>query len=317
MPEESGQSGHALRAGVNAMQPDDPILDLLSFDDAAVFAVVDGAMMDNLPKVLRSYKLDAQALYFDHHSQVANANGPHLIYCADDADIVTVRAACPPDGVVWWVWSEPDTSHAKAAIFRHLRGLGMVEIPANYPKPSSPRAPMERVLFRHADARVMARVLPVLDPAQRARLFGHAGAIVLQQGGQLRRALVPVDLPMAPPGFLRLSRVQMDQISEVGKHESHRRILSYLRRTMPPEFSVASDTQMMELIELSDTTGRNLGLKSEKAHCRWAYLMLLSRGQVADSPAVQEALRGSSSPDARVKALMSETAEALRNGNVT
>lgn len=314
MPEESGQICRALRAGVNAMQPDDPILDLLNFDDAVVFAVVDGAMMDDLRKVLRSYQLDAQALYFDHQSQIANSNGPHLIHCADESEIVTVRAAFQPDGVVWWVWSEPDASHAKAAIFRHLRGLGMVEIPANYPNPSNPRAPMERVLFRHADARVMARVLPVLEPAQRARLFGRAGAIVLQQGGQLRRALVPADLPMAPPGFLRLSRAQMDQIAEVGKQESHQRILAYLRRTMPPEFASASDDQMNELIELSDTTGRNLGLKSEKAHARWAYLMLLSRGQIAEALEVQDALRNAADPDARVKALMSETAEALRNG---
>ncbi|PKP67213.1 MAG: hypothetical protein CVT86_02155, partial [Alphaproteobacteria bacterium HGW-Alphaproteobacteria-8] len=166
------------------MQPCDPILELLDFDDAQVFAVVDGAMVEDLPSTAMRHNLSTRALYYDHQSHIANANGPHLIHCADDSVIVTVRNAFPAQGVVWWVWAEADEGQAKAAIFRHLRGLGMVEIPEAYPAPPRLRAPMERVIFRHADARVMARVLPVLEPDQRARLFGKTGALVLEVEGK-------------------------------------------------------------------------------------------------------------------------------------
>ena len=269
-------------------------------------------MVADMPGMLVAYHLQARALYYDHHSQFANASGPHLIHCPDTSVIATVRGAFPSDGVVWWVWAEADEDLAKDAIFRHLRRLGMVEIPEGYPKPPRPRAPMERVLFRHADARVMARVLPVLDPAQRARLFGKAGAIVLEIGGKLRRALVPAGLPLAPPGLLRLTAAQMDAISEAGKAQSHTRIAAYLRRNLPPQLEHLTDDELLVIADHSDGVGRNLGLKSEKAHARWAYLMMLTGGQIAVIPEVKAAFNQADDPDTCVKDLVAESAAALR-----
>ncbi len=295
------------------MQPYDPILDLLDFDDAQIFAVVDGAMVEDLPKVLADYNLSARPLYYDHQNHFANVSGPHLIHCPDESVIVTVRRAFPANGVVWWVWADADESHAKAAIFRHLRGLGMAEIPEGYPNPPRPRAPMERVLFRHADARVMARVLPVLEPDQRARLFGKAGALVLDVGGSLRRALVPAGLPLAPPGFLRLTAEQMDAIGQSQLADSHKRIAAYLRKHIPEGFDQPDDLTLAAIVNQSDKVGRDLGVRSEKAHARWAYLMMLSNGDVGQMPDVRKKLLDAPSADLAVKELMDGTLIALRN----
>ncbi len=301
------------------MEPEtDPILPLLEEEGAHAFAVLDGAKLDSLPVLLPRLRLDPRPLYFNHRNGTGHAAGPHLVACPDAAAILDLRAAIPADAVVWWLWPGSDRTDALARIFRHLRGLGRVEIPAGYPDHDRHAAAdrFEQVLFRHADPHVLAQVLPALGPEQRSRLYGKARAIVIDdpRGAGLRIARVPEGLPPPPMGFLRLTADQMDRITERRVAESHQRVMDYLRRTMPAEYRVASDEQLAELVQISDSTGRDLGLKSEQAHCRWAFLMMLSRGAAADLPEVRETLLSAPDPDARVKDLMTEAAEALRNG---
>jgi hypothetical protein len=296
------------------MQPDDPILDLLDFDDAEVFAVVDGAMVDDLKHRVAAYNLPAQALYFDHHSDGANENGPHLIHCVDASVIVTLRGAFPADGVVWWVWADPDASHAKAAIFRHLRRLGHVEIPAGYPN-TNPHPRWEQVLFRHADARVMARVLPVLDPAQRARLFGRAGAIVLAHGDQLRRALVPADLPMAPPGFLRLTRAQMDVVNTQAQTAHDDTIMRYLRRNAAYETEGMTEPELKSLSRRASLRAKELGFMEDKSILLLAFLAAITGGAALTAPEIDAAIKQSDlSPDAALMAILDAMKAAEQDG---
>ncbi|MBL4916581.1 DUF4123 domain-containing protein [Szabonella alba] len=302
--------------------PGDPILPLLDTDGAHVFAVIDGAKLDNLQLLLHRLQLDPKPLYFNHKNGTGHAAGPHLVACPDAAAVLDLRGAVPADAVVWWLWPGSDRTDALARIFRHLRGLGKVEIPAGYPDHAGRTGPehsrpdrYEQVLFRHADPHVLAQVLPVLTPVQRSRLYGKACAIVIDdpKGAGLRIARIPGDLPAPQAGFLRLTADQMDAITDRRLIESHQRIADYLRRTMPAEYRAASDDQLAELVQISDSTGRELGLRSEQAQCRWAYLMMLSRGAAADLPEVRETLLSAPDPDARVKELMTEAAEALRS----
>jgi len=296
--------------------PPDPILPLLQGEAAHVFAVIDGAKVDRLQHLLHRLQLDPKPLYLDHKAGTPHAAGPHLVPCRSDMAILDLRSSVAADAMVWWLWPGSDATDALARIYRHLRGLGAVEIPAGYPENRGGTAQLERVLFRHADPHVMAQVLPILNPAQRARVYGKAQAIVIDDifGAGLRIARVPADLPVPQAGFLRLTADQMDAITQRRLSESHQRIAAYLRRTMPAEYRAASDDQLAELVHISDQTGRELGLRSEQAHCRWAYLMMLSRGAAADLPEVRAALLSAPDPDRRVKELMTEAAEALRNG---
>jgi len=297
------------------MEEADPILPLLRAEAAHVFAVIDGAKVGHLQALLHRLRLDPKPLYFHLKGGTGHSAGPHLVGCRSDADILNIRAAVSAGAVVWWLWPGPDAGDALARIYRHLRGLGMVEIPAGWPDHPHPTR-TERVLFRHADPHVLAQVLPVLDSVQRARLYGKARAIVIDDalGSGLRIARIPPDQPVPPGGFLRLKAAQMEAITDRRLSASHQRVADYLRRTMPPDYRAATDDQIAELVQISDQTGRELGLKSEQAHCRWAYLMMLSRGEAAHLPEVRETLISAADPDARVKDLMSEAAEALRNG---
>ena len=149
----------------------DPILPLLfGTPDTAVFAVVDGAQMDALPVLLSRLGLAARPLYFEVGNGRGHAAGPHLVACPEAQAGADLRAQLPATAVVWWVWPERRDASAQTEIFRHLRGLGRVEIPAGHPGPTPPGVSHEPVLFRHADPRVLAEVLPVLDPAQQEKL---------------------------------------------------------------------------------------------------------------------------------------------------
>ena len=212
---------------------------------------------------------------------------------------------------------------AEAALYRHLRGLGMVEIPAT--RPGTPPAPdgasedgegVEAVLFRHADPHVLLHLLPVLDPARRARIFGGARALVVvaRRAGGLRHALVPPGLPPAPPGLLRLTPEQYEALTRSRVAASHDRIAAFLRRNLPPQLAGMTDADLHETVVRAEPVGRSLGLRSEKALARWSYLMLLSGGQVAAMPEVRAALRDSPDPEVGVKALIDEAAAALRRG---
>jgi len=297
------------------IEPEDPIFDLLDFADVQIFATVDGAMLEDLPGLLTTHNLSARALYYDHHSYIANINGPHLLHCPDDAEVMAVRNAFPPDAVVWWVWAEPDEVRAKAQIFRHLRGLGMVEIPENYPNPGRNRGPMERVLFRHADARVMARVLPVLHPAQRARLFGKAGAIVLEAHGRFRRALVPTGLPPAPLGFLRLTAAQMDQLGEELLSEQRVVISHFLRHNAPDETADLSDSDLDVLAAQSSYRAKELGLEQDDSILMFAFLVAVTGGSALTSREVEAALTDSqSTPDRALDDLLNAIKDAEQAG---
>ena len=64
------------------------------------------------------------------------------------------------------------------ALFRHLRQWNMVLIPRTTPPSDAGEDPThELVLFRHADANVLAQTLPALDPPCAARFFGPARAV--------------------------------------------------------------------------------------------------------------------------------------------
>lgn len=74
---------------------------------------------------------------------------------------------------------------------------------------------------------------------------------------------------------------------------------------------------MLAHIAMSDRSGRELGIESESAHGKWAYLMLMSHGRIARSPDARGFIaRGDRSPDTQVSQLLDSTVEALKDWRV-
>ena len=122
---------------------------------------------------------------------------------------------------VWWVW--PDNAGAGEALHRHLRGLNMVEIPGDRfdVSEAARTAQAEAVLFRHADADVMAAVLPLFDQSQISRVFGDASGILVHARDVCGVRLFerPATLPPAPRGMLRIR--DNDQYLAIAEAQTH------------------------------------------------------------------------------------------------
>lgn len=294
---------------------DDPILPLLSdLPDTAVFAVIDGAQADGLPGLLAHLRLDARPLYFDVADGRGHAAGPHLVACPDARAVADLRAHLPATAVVWWVWPEEEAAPSAPAIYRHLRGLGRVEIPAGHPGPTPPGASVEPVLFRHADPRVMAEVLPVLTPAQQARLYGRAAAIVIDTPARgLRIARIPADLPPPAPGMLRLTAGQMADLAEVRQEPRDAAILDYLNLHAGDEINRMSQAERVDLVRAVQQRARQLGVVTDAGVLKLAFLAAVTGGHILNSPELQAAVAGSGlSPDDTVDATMRVLPDLLR-----
>ncbi|MFN3824635.1 MAG: DUF4123 domain-containing protein [Pseudorhodobacter sp.] len=293
--------------------PPDPILPLLQGEGTHVFAVIDGARVDRLQHLLHRLQLDPKPLYLDHKGGTPHAAGPHLVPCRSDIAILDLRISVAADAMVWWLWPGSDATDALARIYRHLRGLGAVEIPAGYPEHRAGAAQLERVLFRHADPHVMAQVLPVLNPAQRARVYGKAQAIVIDDtlGAGLRIARVPADLPVPPTGFLRLTAAQMDAITDRRGQERTATLMSYMRRNAKAETSMLTDRELEDLALRVDRRAAQLGLSESGSTLLLAFLAAVTGGAALTAPQVERAILESDlPPDEAVTALFDAMANS-------
>ena len=183
------------------------------------------------------------------------------------------------------------------------------------PPPDVPER-YELVLFRHGDPNVMAMLLPILDRAQVSRLFGAATGLVVEapDAGGIRSFPRPDPLPEKPRGWLRIRPEQYERLGATRIAMSRERVAGFLKRHLPEPLDHLSDDQIAAIVLESERTGKALGLRSERAHARWAYLMLLSNGRAAHTPEAKMFIKQGKDPDQRVKELIDHAALALRAG---
>ena len=185
-----------------------------------VFAVLDGAQFDNLPQSLVLSDLNSRALYLDRGDNAGDqvVTAPQLV-AADTApalDEVLALVGDAPRAVFWKCPRGGDV------LYRHLRGINMIEIPASSlsrDDQAHVREDWIQVLFRHADANAMAQVFVALADAEAARVMGPAEGIVFfpdsHWAGEypylcFERA---AHWPAPRPGLPRLSPETMDLIA--------------------------------------------------------------------------------------------------------
>jgi hypothetical protein len=225
-----------------------------------------------------------------------------------------------PASEVWWHWPEPGRAGAES-LFRHLRRLNMVELPITEREAAGST---ETVLLRHGDPEVMASLLPLLSLPQLARFLGPARAIllrftpVLPDDTGMRRLVRPADLPDPPPGMLRFTRPQLEQLSQQRLTREEARVLDYLRRHGGPFLPAATEAYPDPLPGLTRTwlaEAKGMGICGERALWKWSFLQLLTEGRMSSDPKVRAFLLNATprhSADHRVNQIMRATIRRLR-----
>ncbi|WP_137136482.1 DUF4123 domain-containing protein [Rhizobium sp. FKY42] len=309
-----------------------------------VFAVLDGAQFDDLPSALFEGDFTHRPLYLDRGNGTADQlrTAPQLVWLDRDRkahrrdedqndtaplapvlerllDLVEQRPA-----IVFWVCEA-----GGEALYRHLRGINKILLPTDAAMDrgqSYERNPLsleddardsdyEMVLFRHCDANVMAQVLPALAHASMARVLGPASQILCSPDTDWAerplRLMHAGDMP-PPAGPLKLSLEEVKGIEEKRRLAARRRRITYLQETCPAETHGASRQALEEHIRISEETGKRLGLVSEGAHCRWAFMMCKTNGRIAQSADAHQFIGGQGkSPDEQIKLFMRGIIEAM------
>lgn len=227
-------------------------------------------------------------------------------------------------GVVFWI---SDRSVSDDEMFRHLRGINRIQVPREWTgsagqlmagtqdepefgeialaagaqggaesvatDANSDRERHEAVVFRHADPNVMMQVFPCLSPEQAVRLMGPAEQIFFASeavwGGGIKRARRPQHV-VAQKGMLRISAEQMAELHEVRATNSQQKIAAYLRKVAPKQTADMSDSELDAFVQASCRSGRELGLRAERAQGYWAYLLLYSGGRMGRNPEMRDML---------------------------
>ncbi len=226
-------------------------------------------------------------------------------------------------GVVFWI---SERSSSDDEVFRHLRGINRILVPQEWATAAHvlgdaqsdggfaemARAagvqdgaedattdgkarfePQQAVVFRHADPNVMMQVFPRLSPEQAVRLMGPAEQIFfapdIEWGGGVKRGRRPQDV-VAEKGMLFIRAEQMAELHDVRATNSQRKIADYLRKVAPKQTADMSDAELDAFVQDSCHSGRELGLRAERAQGYWAYLLLYSGGRMGRDAAMRDML---------------------------
>jgi Domain of unknown function (DUF4123) len=135
------------------------------------FAVVDGALFDDLPAALAAIGLRGKPLYLGGADIDSVRGGPYLVRLGSwqDAQALIGLIGDKATGVFW---SSPT---GEDALFAHLRRLNIVKI-ARVHEPAGPDD-FTPVLFRHADPDVIGIMTAVMTPGQQQEFLGETPAI--------------------------------------------------------------------------------------------------------------------------------------------
>jgi hypothetical protein len=170
-------------------------------------------------------------------------------------------------------------------------------------------------IFRHADGNVLASVLPVLDAAQFARVFGPALALTFhapdhpdEHGWPVSRAVLPLRAENGPAGMLTLRIDQYAALTQQRIWKNRKFTMAYLRDAAGDETKGMPDKDLYAFVTRAEKSGFAIGLRSDFAHGLWAFFLISFGEHLASNEEVTNSIRNSDDPDAAMEELMSELA---------
>ena len=128
--------------------------------DATVYAVLDGAIIDDLPARLARHAPGALCLFSGDLDPMLAAAAPYVLQLRADAP-ATALALRDGWNDHWGIVLACEPGTSLHAVRSHLRRILRVRTPGG-----------GSMLFRFYDPRAFRSVVPTLDPEQRAEFFG-------------------------------------------------------------------------------------------------------------------------------------------------
>lgn len=203
----------------------------------------------------------------------------------------SLESASKAPAVVFWSGGAALTEQA---LWRHLRTINKVRI-ADRREGSAPDA-LEWVIFRHGDPNVLAQTLPALDEAQFARFLGPADSVLFlpdsdyteRPGWQQARRYDDLAATGSEP--LTINAATLAAIEERRSMAIRRGIERYIREDAARELGPVSESEIVSILETSDVSARELGIKSAENRKAWAWLNLASDGAVSREGSIRRHL---------------------------
>ena len=134
--------------------------------------------------------------------------------------------------------------------------------------------PTESVTFRHADANVMAQLLPALDPPRYARLFGPATHILFAPHHEwgadcvvARNVTAAMNVTPAR-GTLHWDPKIRNAIRDRRIAVFKTRVAAYLKDVAPERVEAIEPSAFTALLSRAMKTATDLGITSEAGYCR-------------------------------------------------
>lgn len=245
---------------------------------APVYAVVDGALIDDLPALLLSADFFPRALYRNEATNNGIAAGPHLVPLPLNGDAAKLLALLGdrPE-VVFWAWPSGEDG-----LYQHLRRINRVEIPF---KDGAGNERTEPVLFRHASPSAMVSTVAVLSPDQLAQLFGDADGLIapMETGPRILRR--SPGLPARQPGFIRMTTEQVTRLGEDRRAKFKRRLIRHLKKHQPEAMRRIPASEERQMAEAMILRAASLGLRKEQAVALYARIEALFDFRFIGNPA--------------------------------
>lgn len=247
--------------------------------------------------------------------------------------------AAPGSGAVFWVGPADLTAET---LRRHLRRVARVLIPRVYLEPEAEGGPLPAAaqvdgaddqpddatcgpaLLRHQHGDVLAEVLLVLTCDQAGILCGPAAGLLFDAPSHPGPMGTTYAWPVHPfeplphdggeggAGPIRLAAAQMEEIGDLQLEGSRHRVGRYLR-DMDPEAAALDPEALRARVLAYEAAGDRMGLRSERAHMKWAYGMSVTGGGL-DAEETRAVLQdGEAHPDTRID-LVLEAMDDLWDG---
>ena len=293
-----------------------------------IYAVLDGAKFDNLPELLFDNDFAYKPLYRDMGSELRDIERTTPQFVRFDKWDYWENELSPAQrlerlldviddlsAAVFWAYDgEPKT------LFKHLRTINNIMIPRDADTPPMPdpldpdgetfgnTTTHQQVLFRHADANVMAQVLPCLSDPQITRIMGPADGVIFApdpewaSGEDIMTVTNPKDTYNSTHP-LKLNNPDMDGIEKrrlISLKYSTRR---FLRKKFPDHVKHLNDQELYKQINDLDDQAESFDLDEYEYAEKYIISMLLIGNNSDQKAAFHEKLKNNFNRDMEISHL--------------
>jgi len=291
------------------------------------FGVVDGAQVDDVVANLSQTPLQGRPLYIGLENKPEQLKTAPFLAALNKEDATT--ESLPDENLIKHCFDVAKTSsacvfwHCNAGgdiLYHHLRSLNKIIVPQEQDGIISATA-TETVLFRHADANVMAQIMPALNMAELSRLLGSAELILARPSNEWNHGLLYTTRSpnMSEPhhsGFLQLSPQSYQKIT-LNRHQGIiNKIEIFLNKVTA--HSKPHTQEIKRIARESFVEAYKNGIRTQPGFYSWAYFYYEFGEPFGNEPELREYLASGKgkSKDELLKTAQYRTVARLKNMGV-